>query len=302
MLSFLKHDVKFISADTVKNRIMKLFEEKQQLLKEYIESNESMFSLTTDIWTSPANVSFMAVTVHFINNEWQIVSFVLDFVAFPGNHGGKEISKACREILEEYNLKNRILALTTDNATNNDIFIQDLLDKQYLDSIESHQRCFAHVLNLSAQMALGEIKTSVDNLRILIKAVRVSPKRSQKFKEICAEMGIKHAKPVLDVVTRWNSTADMLTRSIQLKKALKRMSEILVEEGEMEKGLQISYINTNFSLEIEQSEWVDFEVINSLLKPFREATLEVCGDHCATISLVVPWYNEILDHIENTQV
>ena len=45
-----------------------------------------------------------------------------------------------------------------------------------------------------------------------------------------------------------------------------------------------------------------FEAINVFLSPFREATVEVCGDHYATISLVVPWYNEILDHIETTKV
>lgn len=62
------------------------------------------------------------------------------------------------------------------------------------------------------------------------------------------------------------------------------------------------FINTKRFLEIEQSEWTDFEAINSFLTPFREATLEVCGDQYATISLVVPWYNEILDHIEKTKV
>lgn len=47
---------------------------------------------------------------------------------------------------------------------------------------------------------------------------------------------------------------------------------------------------------------MDFKAINSFLQPFHEATVEVCGDKYATISLVVPWYNEILDHIEKTKV
>ena len=55
-------------------------------------------------------------------------------------------------------------------------------------------------------------------------------------------------------------------------------------------------------LEIEFSAWVDFQAIDSFLAPFREATLEVCGDQYSTISLVLPWYNELLDHIEDTSV
>lgn len=225
---------------------MNMFNEKRAKLNDLIESNESMFSLTTDIWSSPANVAFMAVTIHFINDEWQLISHVLDFVPFPGDHGGVNISQIFRKIVDEHKLKGKLVALTTDNATNNDTFVQDLLDRGYLSSIEAHQRCFAHVLNLSAQDALKEIKTSIDDLRLLIKAIRVSPKRSQKFKEICQELNIKHLVPILDVVTRWNSTADMLSRALQLKKALKRMNEILVDDGDMENGKLDSFDPINY--------------------------------------------------------
>ena len=106
------------------------------------------------------------------------------------------------EIIDDFNLKGKILALTTDNASNNNTFIGDMLLAGYLDSIESHQRCFAHVLNLSAHDALREIKTSVDGLRELVKAIRVSPKRLQTFKEICGELSVEFLTPILDVATR----------------------------------------------------------------------------------------------------
>ena len=116
----------------------------------------------------------MVVTIHFIDNEWKLVSKVLDFVPFPGNHSGYKIFEICSGIIDEFRIKGRVLAFTTDNASNNDILIENLLLHGYLDSAESHQRCFAHVLNLSAQKALDEIRTSIEDIRVLGKLIRSS--------------------------------------------------------------------------------------------------------------------------------
>lgn len=154
MIRYLKPTLNLITPNTVKNRIIEMFEIKRQELKQQIQLNESKFSLTTDIWTSPTNLAYMVVTIHFIDNEWKLVSKVLDFVPFPGNHSGYKIFEICSGIIDEFRIKGRVLAFTTDNASNNDILIENLLLHGYLDSAESHQRCFAHVLNLSAQKSL----------------------------------------------------------------------------------------------------------------------------------------------------
>lgn len=165
----------------------------------------------------------MAVTAHYIDEAWELVSIVLDFVPFSGAHEGTQISAAIQVIVDEFGLKGRILALCCDNATNNDTMVGDLIANGYLPDQESHQRCFCHVLNLAAEDALKEIKSPLEKLRKVIKIVRSSPQRQEKFKNVCESARIKYLKPILDVATRWNSTHNLLEVSIRLKEAIKKI-------------------------------------------------------------------------------
>ena len=236
----LKPSVKLQSADTLKRDIMKSFSTVREGVKKEVIRNNSMFSLTTDLWTSPNNIAFMAVTIHYINEDWKIVSIILDFVAFSGAHEGLKISEAIRCIADEFGLKGRILSLCCDNATNNDVMIADLIEKGYLPNKESHQRCFAHVLNLAAENALKEIKSPLEKLRKIIKTIRASPQRHEKFKEICTVARVKYRKPILDVVTRWNSSQNMLEIALLLKEAIKKYcAEVLSENCDYDDGNKI---------------------------------------------------------------
>lgn len=236
MLLLLRSDIRLFSADTLKRNMIKKFEAERQRFREMIGANDSLFSFTTDIWTSPSQVPFMAVTIHYIDSNWLMKEHLLDFVPFHGVHTGIEISSVFRHVIDDFSLKDKILALTTDNASNNDTFIDDLLQRGYLADPEAHMRCFAHVMNLAAQDALKEIKTSVDNIRYGVKTIRISPRKIAKLKEICLQEEVKYAKPVLDVPTRWNSTADMLSTAIRMKKPLQRMMDVMLEEGDIEEG------------------------------------------------------------------
>jgi hypothetical protein len=54
------------------------------------------------------------------------------------------------------------MGITTDNASNNIKFIEELSkDENILFDNDNHFRCFAHVINLSVQSALDPLK---DNL------------------------------------------------------------------------------------------------------------------------------------------
>lgn len=84
-------------------------------------------------------------------------------------------------------------------------------------STNNHFRCFAHVVNLSVQAALKQLKDEIDKVRNLIIKSCSSPQRRQKFSEISNLNSIKNLSPILDVPTRWNSTYDMIQRALSLK-------------------------------------------------------------------------------------
>ncbi|PPR06542.1 hypothetical protein CVT26_000705, partial [Gymnopilus dilepis] len=67
------------------------------------------------------------------------------------SHTGENLAAAFAEILEEFGISDKVLSITCDNASNNDVMVERLQDD--LDSFErvNHTRCFLHVNNLVAQ-------------------------------------------------------------------------------------------------------------------------------------------------------
>ena len=83
-----------------------------------------------------------------------------------------------------------------------------------------HMRCIAHIINLIVSEGLKEHKISITHFRGVMKYVRQSPSRLQKFKE-CVQIENIQSKSLLclDVSTRWNSTYLMLDAAQKFERA-----------------------------------------------------------------------------------
>ena len=54
----------------------------------------------TDSWTSKGTQSYNTVTMHFINEKWEMESAVMDTSLFPGSHTGERIAvNICESIV-----------------------------------------------------------------------------------------------------------------------------------------------------------------------------------------------------------
>jgi hypothetical protein len=128
------------------------------------------------------------------------------------SHTGIHLYEAFTKVIDTYEINHKMLGITLDNAANNNITIHQL-DFDGSSSFQSfhHIRCFAHVLNLGAQAALNILAEELGTLRTIIKKTRSSPLSEEKFKTFQVDTTLK---PILDVATRWNSTADMLERAL----------------------------------------------------------------------------------------
>jgi len=261
------------------------FEVKQSEMKLMFENLNSKVSFTTDCWTSPNNLVFMGVTAHYINENWELQVTTLDFIHLPGPHTGFNLHNCFVSVLETYGLETKTLGITLDNASNNDSFIQSI-DKDSTNFKSFHHiRCFAHVLNLSAQTALDVLKDDLIKLRNGIKKIRSSPQSFLKFKELQCGMNLK---PILDCPTRWSSTADMLERALKLKVPI--ISYLAVVDS-AKKAI-------DEPLSLTSDAWGNFERILEYLVPFRQATIASCGDTYPSLSIVVPLYNTLMDHFQ----
>ncbi|KAL4291636.1 hypothetical protein GQ457_14G015420 [Hibiscus cannabinus] len=205
-----------------------LFIEKRRTLKNFFKNFSSRVCLTTDTWTSAQNLSYMCLTAHFIDDTWKLHKMIINFCPIVG-HSGELIGRAVEKCLLEWGLK-RILTVTVDNASSNDLAVKylkqivNLWDGSVLDAQFLHMRCAAHILNLVVKDGLKDVDNSVMKVRAAVKYVRSSPARLQKFRSCIEEENINNKSLVcLDIETRWNSTYCMLKSALVFIKAFKNM-------------------------------------------------------------------------------
>lgn len=222
-----------IGADCLQNFVLKTFESKIDNMKS-VFNNVQRLSMTTDLWTSGNQHSYIGVTIHYVDKEYKLQNHVLDFAAITGPHDGKNIAKSIFEILQKFGISSKLLAITVDNAANNKTMVQELQKlifnshNQVWDSENMMFRCFAHVLNLVVVQGMKEplVDEIVSKLRNLVVYIRGSTQRLDDLESCCDDVGIPRTRPSLDVCTRWNSVHIMIQNALKLKDAINKFFDM----------------------------------------------------------------------------
>ena len=148
-----------------------------------------------------------------MNYEWKLHKKILSFSTIP-NHKGEKIGKLIETCLLEWGIE-RIFTITVDNASSNDVatnYVKKKLkiwngDCLVLDGEFIHIRCCAHIVNLIVADGMKDVHDSIASIRNVVRYVRSSASRLQKFKKCCEHEKVESKSTVtLDVPTRWNST------------------------------------------------------------------------------------------------
>lgn len=103
-------------------------------------------SLTTDIWTSEANDSFLSLTLHYLNSDFQPKMVVLDCLPFNEEHTAENILSLIDAKLHPYQLSEKIHCFVRDNAAN--------MVGAFNLSSWTHTGCFLHILQVSCNSSV----------------------------------------------------------------------------------------------------------------------------------------------------
>ncbi|GKE11639.1 zinc finger BED domain-containing protein RICESLEEPER 2-like protein, partial [Tanacetum coccineum] len=155
----------------------------------------------------------MVITGHFVDANWKLQKRVLSFVDIPPPRRGIEIADSILKCLREWEIEEKIMTISVDNASANDAAMKILVarykrlenlfcdvkfcDGKFSDGKFFHVRCCAHILNLMVQDGLSVIKDIVSK----------------------EQLHLPDRKLILDCKTRWNSTYKMLYAAISFKEA-----------------------------------------------------------------------------------
>ncbi|CAG8855993.1 19542_t:CDS:1, partial [Gigaspora margarita] len=167
VLRYLNANIDLPSHKTIKSTIQSAFVVMQKDVKILLEQVFSKISVTLDIWTSRANVPFLCITAHWIDNEWKLNKILLDICMLPHPHTGEEIDIQLRSVFAAFNITDKILCATTDGGSNMILAMQLLKKNLVLQNHLFHflpRRCLAHILNLIVTSGLSPIKSSIEKV------------------------------------------------------------------------------------------------------------------------------------------
>lgn len=193
----------------------------------YIETKEKVMmllkeldsiSITTDGWTSRATQSYITITAHGINSDWEMVNCVLQTRALFESHTGHNIAEVLTAAVNEWDLKraNRDIAIVTDNARNMDVAVKEA------GGLAPHIKCFAHTLNLATQAGLkvNAVSRLLSRVRHVAAFFHRSTHACGVFKAKQKALGLAGNRLIVAVAMRWNSSLDMLERYLEQQAAI----------------------------------------------------------------------------------
>ncbi|GES86439.1 zinc finger BED domain-containing protein RICESLEEPER 2-like [Rhizophagus clarus] len=258
---------------TVKTLVVDYFKEKRKNIQEDLNAIPGKLSLTADMWTSTCNNdAFLGLTIHYIDNNWNLKNFLLDIISFTTRHTGNNIANAIKSVLTEFNLLEKTLALTTDNESAMVVcgrIIAEELTRELNDQSFRHYRCSAHILNLAAQQGIKIIDDEVVKIRELMKKIKHSTLRCDRLRELCSIENLTYYKPQLDVETRWNSTYYMI---VKFQKMLRPIEMLAATDQDIKKFVP------------DAQGWIKINDTLTLLEPLEKATVLLSASSYPTIS------------------
>jgi hypothetical protein len=166
LIAILNDEYRLPSHTTIRN---KLLDRSAAIKKDLLEglNDDSKVSLALDCWSSPTRLAFMAITAYFIDENWTYREALIGFEHLETVHTGVELAAVLKKVINSFGLGGRILNITTDNASNNNTMIHDMIvDKSFTDRQFAecgHLPCMAHIVQLALSELLGKIRVKPSN-------------------------------------------------------------------------------------------------------------------------------------------
>ena len=153
---------KIPSAKTIRRRLQTTVQERHQSILRKLPDHAKI-SIALDCWTSPFSQAFMAISGYFIDEDWQYEEVLLGFEPLSGTHSGENLSAILLNVLIQHHIQDRVLAITTDNASNNNTLVSSLQQSLSDTTTVIRVPCLAHVIQLSLKELLGQMKADPIN-------------------------------------------------------------------------------------------------------------------------------------------
>lgn len=228
-------------------------------------------TLTTDCWTSYSNESFIRVLAHFISDDYECKSILLAVKSCNLPLSGKCLSELLENVIEQWDLKGKILLVISDNVT-------DLQDE---DLQWPHLKCIVTTIGSIIQDSLKQVEPLLNTISDIVSIVKKKIGIGQ----------LKHFLKVYEKITP--CTSKHWTSVLYMLKGVKEFKE------------EIWATVSSFGEE-NLSGWTyeKFELVEELIQILEpmESITKVVKKEKITLSLIIVLCNGLLDNYNSSMM
>ena len=264
-----------------------------------MEKETRFAAIMTDTWTSRAVQSFPTYTIHFIDSEWCLNSYVLATRIIDGRHTAINIVQHLHTVVKEFLPLDKICCVVHDEAANMVASGRQLHDDLKCESVV----CAAHMLQIF-------LRHSFDSSQQIQKLLSLARKLVGHFHHItlakealCARQAAhsngssssvveqRPVKVIQDVSTRWNSIFYMLQCLVRLKLPI---MAVLEENSVTPKP-------EHRALLLKDKMWILAEDLVKVLTPAERATALLGSQNYVTVAFVLPIISSLVKHLQKEE-
>ncbi|XP_031152453.2 zinc finger BED domain-containing protein 1-like [Sander lucioperca] len=245
----------------------------------------------------------VTITAHFINEEWELVTYVLLTRDMPESHTGHNLAEHLRKALAEWGITEKDPSprvpsdqlgsgkeIGSSTETREQLILQPTLFIVFQGPPRRKQFFkFLWLLNLAAQrpLKITAVAHLLGRVRRIVNFFRRSTTANHMLNEKQRLLRLPEHKLMMDVVTRWNSAHDMLERFLEQQPAI--CAALLSSEvRKTEKDL----------CTLTESDVTTVEEVVSMLKPMKEATQYMSKENTPTLSVVAPLQDTLINGLK----
>lgn len=238
----------------------------------------STVAITIDAWSSQTMTSFVTVTIHFFNDNWEIEFYVLQTREFEERHTAANLKIFLEQVSKNWRLDGKIVATVHDNASNIKLAARTSI------IIGESICCFAHTLQCAINSALNneEIQIMLKKASLIVSHFKHSALAIKALLNEQKQLQLPEHRLIQSCSTRWNSTYYMLDRLVEQKEAIVNVITNSIKS------------RTNDNLLLLEKEWDEVKQIVKILTPFEKVTTVLSSQKFTSLSMVRPAIRSIL--------